>query len=422
MSKVVLIRRKNESDWISCQSITSNLEASYKSFIKDIIIIDIESDYNKYDYYKKAEEILSHNPANIIFIDHTPHPHQLIKSLFSLSKVELHFTFHIFGDFTLQSSHWIGLEDILKQTNNKFICASHKQTNLLKNLVDGLEENLFTVPFPVDTNIFNYKEKEISSEKFRFLYTGRLSDQKNIIELITLFNHFNLNINSNTELIISGPYDDLGIPFLGKKMKSGAYGLTVESLVERLNNPNIQIIGNLNHDDLVNYYQSSDAFISISTHNDEDYGMSPAEALCSGLPCLLTNWAGYTSFKLYCPSSVYLSPVDIQNHKNLPNKSDIIKKMTLLASSKLSSKQRFDLSTTAQSTLGISSVTESLREIAEKDFTLGKSLSFTERFKALSSSHIYSPDTPFLKASNGEYNSLYKDVYWPYYEEEINEK
>ncbi|MGZ3807168.1 MAG: glycosyltransferase, partial [Bacteriovorax sp.] len=40
----------------------------------------------------------------------------------------------------------------------------------------------------------------------------------------------------------------------------------------------------------------SDMFISLSLYHDEDYGMSPAEAMACGLPTLLTDWGGYSSF------------------------------------------------------------------------------------------------------------------------------
>jgi glycosyltransferase involved in cell wall biosynthesis len=36
--------------------------------------------------------------------------------------------------------------------------------------------------------------------------------------------------------------------------------------------------------------------VNLSVHNDEDYGMSVAEAQCSGLPAILTDWGGLASF------------------------------------------------------------------------------------------------------------------------------
>lgn len=416
MSKTVIIKRKNQSDWVSCQSITSNLVSCYNALQTDIKIIEIEEDSNKYSYWKYAKEINKLNPSRIIFIDHSPHPAQLVKSLFEFTKGDMpELIFHIFGDFTLQSSHWIEIESILKKTNIKLICASDKQRDLVNNLLSINKEAVSILPFPVNTEVFCFDEKRVKNDKFKFLYTGRLSDQKNILELINIFNHFNTQINPKTELYISGPYDDLGIPFLGKKMRRGTYGLAIESLVERLDNQNIKLLGNLSQEELSKQYSSSDAFISISTHNDEDYGMSPAEALCCGLPCILTNWAGYSSFKKYVKDGVLLSNVSLQSSKNLPNKSDIIKKMTYFSANKCNDNLNYSISNSAISHLSIPSVSKQLELILKKQsYKLNEC---NHLFKSLASSHIYTPDTPFLKASDGSYTTLYKEIYSPYYTE-----
>jgi glycosyltransferase involved in cell wall biosynthesis len=50
------------------------------------------------------------------------------------------------------------------------------------------------------------------------------------------------------------------------------------------------------NDVLKDFYKSADLYLSLSTYHDEDFGMSVAEALMSGLPAILSNWAGYSSF------------------------------------------------------------------------------------------------------------------------------
>ena len=54
----------------------------------------------------------------------------------------------------------------------------------------------------------------------------------------------------------------------------------------------------------------------MSTHNDEDYGMSPAEAICTGLPSILTDWAGYSSFKIGDTNGCTLVPTKINTENN----------------------------------------------------------------------------------------------------------
>ena len=68
--------------------------------------------------------------------------------------------------------------------------------------------------------------------------------------------------------------------------------------------------GNQKKEMLRKINNASDLFISLSLYHDEDFGMSPAEALATGLPTLLTDWGGYSSFmsKEWCSDLV---PVNI---------------------------------------------------------------------------------------------------------------
>ena len=59
---------------------------------------------------------------------------------------------------------------------------------------------------------------------------------------------------------------------------------------------NIRYLGQFGSRTLRGLYNAADMYLSLSLHHDEDYGMSPAEALCSGTPCALTSWGGYSSF------------------------------------------------------------------------------------------------------------------------------
>jgi glycosyltransferase involved in cell wall biosynthesis len=55
-------------------------------------------------------------------------------------------------------------------------------------------------------------------------------------------------------------------------------------------------MGSVPNADLLKVYQGADVFMNLSVHNDEDYGMSVAEAQFVGLPVGLTDWGGLASF------------------------------------------------------------------------------------------------------------------------------
>ena len=117
--------------------------------------------------------------------------------------------------------------------------------------------------------IFNYKKiniiREISEVK-KFLYVGRLSSEKNVEQIIDIFNKI-----PELELNIVG-YGPLEV-----KLKNKA-------------NKNINFLGKIENDGLSQIYQENDVFILPS--KSEAWGLVVEEALYNGLPVILSNKVG----------------------------------------------------------------------------------------------------------------------------------
>jgi hypothetical protein len=113
--------------------------------------------------------------------------------------------------------------------------------------------------------------------------------------------------------LLCGHFDQLGAPFFGVNMAQSEYfdqwQTLLASFPERVRE-RISYVGNKTADELRALYNASDLYVSLSTHHDEDFGMSPLESLCSGTPCALSGWGGYASFALD-PGSCLLTPVEI---------------------------------------------------------------------------------------------------------------
>jgi glycosyltransferase involved in cell wall biosynthesis len=315
--KLAFIYSFEQSTWKSCQTITKNLKATYKLITpanqtKDF---DLNDHTTSFELLQAAQDITAYLPDAIVILDHKPHPYKMLdiihkvyidKKIKKLPQIII----HVFGDFTLYSAEWLKIEKTLKNFSVKLVCASDSQTDLVRKFLKNKNMGLYKCPFPVDSKEFFFDQKardkyrktlNFKSNQTLYVYTGRLSLQKRVIDLIMDFATYLKVSNDDAYLFLAGEFDDLGNPFKGVYSKEGgffqSYSKFYNSLDENIKN-RIRYMGNLTSEELKSFYSAADVFVSLSVHNDEDYGMSPAEALCTGLPAILTAWAGYKSFKL----------------------------------------------------------------------------------------------------------------------------
>lgn len=170
-------------------------------------------------------------------------------------------------------------------------------------------EQIEICPFPVDEKEFfpstalrrTFRESKHWQEgETIFVFTGRLSRQKRIHQLIQTFARWRRRTNARARLILVGDADKVGEPFLLRGEYEGEYFhhlLEVMDTLPETERAYIEFHGFRPNTELNAYYNAADAFVNISVHNDEDYGMSCAEALAAGLPLILTDWAGFSSFR-----------------------------------------------------------------------------------------------------------------------------
>jgi glycosyltransferase involved in cell wall biosynthesis len=218
--------------------------------------------------------------------------------------------FHVYGDFTLYTHLWSECEKKLRDRRVRFICASPRQRQLIAGFVRRSKDMVSVCPFPIAPDEYGWQEglREKSRSKhglredeFTFVYTGRLSMQKNILKMIWDVSNQAQKLGRPWKLLLAGLFDDLGHTFFGIHLRAGAYFNAFEkcmsSLPEELKG-RIQYLGTLGKADLRALYHAADLFVSFSTHHDEDYGLSPVEALCCGCPGLVTDWGGFGGFKI----------------------------------------------------------------------------------------------------------------------------
>lgn len=311
--RLFIMSGNQENSWQSCKVICSGLTLAYGKLIEknDNVKIEtcyLESDIGHDGLDKIIKTINDFNPSHIVWLEYQPHPIKFLK--YAIDKIrasEICFQVHVYGDFVLFLNDWVALNEELKRfKSTKFLCSSHSQMNLVKTLL-VTPENSDLLPFPIhnddkkiDKDLAERVIKLCNLKKMKnvFLYTGRISHQKNVTALVEVFSNYQKVINKDSALIIVGKIDDIGNPYKSNRHPVGYQSFRFSALLEKYKDQNIFYFGDFEHRTMDTFYSVADHLVSLSTHHDEDFGMSVLEALVSGLSCGVTSWGGFRSFKL----------------------------------------------------------------------------------------------------------------------------
>jgi len=423
--KIALISPGKSSDWVSCQSIASNLRQSY-AHLENVDICHFVSNNNDSRYQNKKVATALHDwGADLIaYIDHQPCATELLHALRVYYKdYRPRVLLHVFGDFLLYASQLFQYQDSLLQFPMDLICASDKQAKLISTMVMPEQSKIHAVPFPVKKETFHFSEDlrkhfrqgwKAADSEILFLYSGRLSLQKNVLQVIRAFELFQREIQPHSRLFLAGPIDDLGIPYLGKSTDSGLMAYDLRRLIQTVFDPSrqdkVQYIGNLTPTDLNQVYNGCDIFFSLSAHNDEDYGMAPAEALMTGSHCILSDWGGYSSFYKFMPNACQLVPVRMARRTVGSDLDEVVKRlMTTPAAFDL--QERKKKAESAVKIFSIQEISQKIDAIIRADHRMTFQ-GFGPLFGSLVQNQRVNPKAPL--AVGDEYSKLYKEIYSVY--------
>lgn len=431
---MVVFYSKAPSRWASCRSIAFNLRTAYKEAAKlqsleDLIEIGIDPKEVRKDllldqYLEKvASEVVNLKPKKLVFLDHTPHPLSLMRAIKRKNPRLLKTAavyFHVYGDFTLNSLAWAELFTEFRGSNINLICASKRQQNLVNSLLKKrVQDGASVIPFPVDQRTFFYSSElrdQVRAQlgfknHFVVLYSGRLSLQKNILFLIEEFSRF-AQKSPKAVLLLGGEIDDMVSPVFGSQLPLGAHFKLLNESWSQLEpdiRKRISFLGNLDQERLCELYNASDLLFSPSLYHDEDFGMSAAEALVCGLPCLLTDWGGYTSFRDIA-SNVELLAVNLNNQGFKISKSEVQKKLKLFSTLELSGEERGRCAELARARLSTKAIGRLVYERVFASPSRKKFAGASERLRALGASVSGKAD-PLTPGKKGVYHHTYKHYY-----------
>ena len=387
--KLLIIKCAKESNWGSCKVISPNLHRLYEelslnheiqwcSISENILKDEIQSSESM--IVEIAQKMTNWKPDRIVFIDHLP-PHAKIIAFLSLliNKQQIPpIIFHVYGDFTYFSKEWAMLNELLVPHKIKFIVASQAQKKLLNNFfISVKEEAIDVLPFPYNLNEYYFsseirenarKQYQLTNDDFVILYSGRISLQKNVDILINAFNQLE-NKQQKIHLWIVGGFDDVGADFMGIESYHGYMYSKIQKILEKISpdlKNNIKFFGHTNKKKLLEIKCASDMYVSLSTYHDEDFGMSPAEAMATGLPSVLTHWGGYSSFFV---EGYYLkfADVDLTEYGLKLNLKPLVDSVYELKEQKRSNELRLEQSKIFEKKFSISSNIEVLKNILNSE-------------------------------------------------------
>lgn len=425
MQKIACIFSYQKSSWVSCQKIVFNLHKAYAG-LKDtkLINFNLSPQSEAQDIYLLSKEIISSKPNTIVFLDHKPHPLPLIQFLVKNWDGDKfpRIVFHIFGDFTLFYSQWEKVGELLKGKNVDFVVASERQKDLIDKFL-STEAPSQVCPFPVNEDEFFFrpelrenqrKEWGLKNDELACVFTGRFSRQKKTHTLLKAFAEAIESIkNPKTHLFLYGHADHIGDPFVGQWETEGEYFRTFYRIFKELpaeTQKRIHFMGNVPNLELKAVYQAADLLVNLSVHNDEDFGMSVAEAQTSGLPALVTSWGGLASFTYpEYPEATTFIPVKIADHSKAISR----KRVASFLSQFIQERKEFDrkkISILALKKFGIKAAQQEINSILESGPHVFRGFSpFFEKVVT----ETQSSSTPYIDHKK-QINHLYRELYSAY--------
>jgi glycosyltransferase involved in cell wall biosynthesis len=435
--QVALIVAATKPYWVSCQSISANLRKAYQHAFGDAVrFFENDTSWGVWKVAQVAKAIFAARPNRLVFLDHPPHPDRLLQELRSVYGTQPlpPLYFHIYGDFTLYTPSWLAIEKLLRSMQTCFVCASERQGRLVGNLmVPAGRKSISVCAFPVNTQFFRFdkalrqktrKRLDIPPDEHVFMYSGRMSLQKNVVPMVQQFIASTARLRVSSRLLLAGFFDDLGAPFFGIHQTKGQFFQIWSHFIKNLpaqQRKRIVYLGNLSGSELVAHYNASDIGLSLSLHHDEDFGMAPVEALCTGSRMILSDWGGYAAFRDqegFCTTVPVRVP--LRGSSGFVTQKDFSREILRHLQQPLDVHARAQCARRFSERFAVEAIAKQIQQIHE--IRLKKFAGFGTNMRN------HAQATQFARFSGGalfprgmRLDGLYRDIYRPYLSEEVSQ-
>jgi len=283
MMKTLLVQRKEKPGWVSMDLLRRGLLGSYLQILPDA----------KLFFWPSTRERLP-KCERLVFTDSLPHPLLFLKQYqHQLSGVQ-EFNFHLYGNFLLSLPEWSKSLEILRSKRVRFFVGSSAYAKVVQTALPAIGDHLEIVPFAVENE--KSRPRRLRKKRKKLMYWGRLSSGKNVDLLVRYFHQFlteNPHLKEVWSLQLVGAYDDRESYFYFHR--EGYFYQHLSKLIQKSLRSGIQIeVQEFQpRAQLKRLWSQADAYVSLSSHHDEDFGLASIEAAQQGLPSLLTCWGGH---------------------------------------------------------------------------------------------------------------------------------
>jgi glycosyltransferase involved in cell wall biosynthesis len=423
--KIACIFSFQQSSWVSCQKIVFNLHEAYQLAEHQLVNFNYNTSMGPTEASKLSEKIYAEEPDFLVVMDHKPHPLTLFQFLLPKykGKSKPRIIFHVFGDFTLHYSNWSRLSELLIGFQVDFIVASDRQKVLIDKFLRPPHQSL-VCPFPVNNSEFCYRPElrqgqrqdwGLKEHDKAFVFTGRLSRQKRIHTLLLTFAAaLTQSQQSGCHLFLYGTPDSVGDPFLGNWENENEYFRKIDRIYEKLPQniqANIHFMGSVPNRKLLSVYSGADYLLNLSVHNDEDYGMSVAESQACGLPAILTDWGGLSSFEHpELPAATCFIPVRIGERSKQFSYGRVTEELRLRMQGDVPEFDRKRLAKLSQTRFGITAASSIINKVLSSPAPVFEG--FNEFFNQVTN-RTRITYTPYLNQKK-KINNFFREIYSAY--------
>lgn len=215
--------------------------------------------------------------------------------------------FYLHGFSTLACWPLLKWDSLKYFTSNDVFVSSCKRD---KELFDSLFKNSKSVVIPFLREAEEVAKLVGPKEDDPFVYIGRISEQKNLHNLLVGYSLFVEKNKSLRKLILFGKEDNLGSPNMG--LASGEYlellkGISRDLAIE----DKVEFRGFCSREEIYDeLYDRDYIFITPTLHSDENFGMAAFKSLIDGKRCLLSDWGGHSDYLDFFESQLSFMEVD----------------------------------------------------------------------------------------------------------------